>query len=141
METEELRAYDPSENPEQKPGEISEEMIDQILDKIQNSSRPVLSPGNGVRLAGAAEEFHQLAELLGVPVVTGMSSVDAMEYDHPLFVGRSGGTEPDLETLLCRTVMCFSPLETVRALHRPDSSFRTGQEKAIPFSMTLMKMN
>lgn len=67
-------------------------MIDQILDKIQNSSRPVLSPGNGVRLAGAAEEFHQLAELLGVPVVTGMSSVDAMEYDHPLFVGRSGGT-------------------------------------------------
>lgn len=92
VETEELRAYDPSENPEQKPGEISEEMIDQILDKIQNSSRPVLSPGNGVRLAGAAEEFHQLAELLGVPVVTGMSSVDAMEYDHPLFVGRSGGT-------------------------------------------------
>lgn len=92
VETEELRAYDPSENPEQKPGEISEEMIDQILDKIQNSSRPVLSPGNGVRLAGAAEEFHQLAELLGVPVVTGMSSVDALEYDHPLFVGRSGGT-------------------------------------------------
>lgn len=92
VETDELPSYDPSENPEQKPAEISQEIIDQILDKIQNSSRPVLSPGNGVRLAGASEEFHQLAELLGVPVVTGMSSVDAMEYDHPLFVGRSGGT-------------------------------------------------
>lgn len=92
VETEDLQAYDSSENPEQKPAEISQEIIDQILDKIQSSSRPVLSPGNGVRLAGASEEFHQLAELLGVPVVTGMSSVDAMEYDHPLFVGRSGGT-------------------------------------------------
>ena len=92
VETDELPSYDPSENPEQKPAEISQEIIDQILDKIQSSSRPVLSPGNGVRLAGASEEFHQLAELLGVPVVTGMSSVDAMEYDHPLFVGRSGGT-------------------------------------------------
>ena len=92
VETDELPPYDPSENPEQQPAKISQEIIDQILDKIQNSSRPVLSPGNGVRLAGASEEFHQLAELLGVPVVTGMSSVDAMEYDHPLFVGRSGGT-------------------------------------------------
>lgn len=92
VETEDLSSYDPSENPEQQPAEISQEIIDQILDKIQNSSRPVLSPGNGVRLAGASKEFHQLAELLGIPVVTGMSSVDAMEYDHPLFVGRSGGT-------------------------------------------------
>ena len=92
VETDELLPYDPSENPEQQPAKISQEIIDQILDKIQNSSRPVLSPGNGVRLAGASKEFHQLAELLGVPVVTGMSSVDAMEYDHPLFVGRSGGT-------------------------------------------------
>ena len=92
IETENLRAYDPAENPEQKPQEISQEIIEKILDKIEESHRPVLSPGNGVRLAGAIGEFHELVELLGVPVVTGMSSVDALESDHPYFAGRSGGT-------------------------------------------------
>lgn len=92
IETESLRAYDPAENPEQRPQEILQETIEKILDKIEESHRPVLSPGNGVRLAGAIEEFHELVDVLGVPVVTGMSSVDALESDHPYFVGRSGGT-------------------------------------------------
>ena len=81
-----------TENPEQRPQEILQETIEKILDKIEESHRPVLSPGNGVRLAGAIEEFHELVDVLGVPVVTGMSSVDALESDHPYFVGRSGGT-------------------------------------------------
>ena len=92
IETESLRAYDPAENPEQRPQEILQETIEKILDKIEESHRPVLSPGNGVRLAGAIREFHELVDVLGVPVVTGMSSVDALESDHPYFVGRSGGT-------------------------------------------------
>ena len=92
IETDELRGYDPSENPEEKPAEIPNEIIEKILDKIESSERPVLTPGNGVRLAGAINEFHRLVEILGVPVVTGMSSVDALESDHPYFVGRSGGT-------------------------------------------------
>lgn len=92
VETDDLRAYDPAENPEQKPAEISDEIITEILNRIEKSHRPVLSPGNGVRLAGAIDEFHKLVNILGVPVVTGMSSVDAIESDHPYYVGRSGGT-------------------------------------------------
>lgn len=92
IETEDLKGYDPSENPEETPAEISSEIIKTILDKIENSHRPVIIPGNGVRLAGAIDDFHRLVELLGVPVVTGMSSVDALESDHPYFAGRSGGT-------------------------------------------------
>ena len=92
VETDELRAYDPSENPKEIPPVISQEIVNQVLDRIAESSRPVLFPGNGVRLAGASKEFHELAEVLGVPVVTGMSSIDAIESDHPLYVGRNGGT-------------------------------------------------
>lgn len=92
VETTDLRAYDPAENPEQLPAEIPAEIVSEILDRIANSQRPVLSPGNGVRLAGAAEAFHKLVNVLGIPVVTGMSSVDAIESDHPYYVGRSGGT-------------------------------------------------
>jgi acetolactate synthase-1/2/3 large subunit len=38
------------------------------------------------------EDFHKLVDLLGIPVVTGMSSVDAMASDHSCYVGRTGGT-------------------------------------------------
>ena len=92
IEIEELRGYDPQENPEEKPAEISQDVIQQILDKIEKSHRPVLFPGNGVRLAGAMDDFQKLVNILGVPVITGMSSVDAMESEHPYFAGRSGGT-------------------------------------------------
>lgn len=92
IETEELRGYDPQDNPEEKPAEISQDVIQQILDKIEKSRRPVLFPGNGVRLAGAMDDFQKLVNILGVPVITGMSSVDAMESEHPYFAGRSGGT-------------------------------------------------
>lgn len=92
VETGELKAYDPSENPEEVPLVITQETVNQILDRIVKSSRPVLFPGNGVRLAGASEEFRELVQVLGVPVVTGMSSIDAIESDHELYVGRNGGT-------------------------------------------------
>lgn len=60
IDTEKLRGYDPQENPEEKPAEISQDVIQQILDKIEKSRRPVLFPGNGVRLAGARMIFKNL---------------------------------------------------------------------------------
>lgn len=92
VETEELTGYDPVEDMAQEPEEISMDIIKQVLNKIQESSRPVLFPGNGVRLAGAMEDFRHLVGLLGIPVITGMSSVDAMESDSPYYGGRSGAT-------------------------------------------------
>lgn len=92
IETDTLKGYDPKENPEEIPTAVSAKTISLILDKIAGSSRPVMFPGNGVRLAGAIEEFHELVEILGVPVATGMSSIDAIASDHPYYVGRNGGT-------------------------------------------------
>ena len=63
-----------------------------LLDRITSAERPVLFAGNGVRLAGAHSELLKLADQLRIPVVTGMSSVDAIASDHPYYIGRSGGT-------------------------------------------------
>lgn len=71
---------------------ISSEIVNEILDRIKNAERPVLFVGNGVRLAGAHQEFLELVEKLNIPVVTGMSSVDAISSEHRLYVGRNGGT-------------------------------------------------
>ena len=54
IETEDLKAYDPAENPEQTPPEIPDSVIREILDRISASRRPVIFPGNGVGLAGAS---------------------------------------------------------------------------------------
>ena len=60
-----------------------------------------------------------------------MSSVDAIESDHPLFVEEAEEQEQDRVTLHFRTAMCFFLLAIVRDLHRQASGIRTGQEKAI----------
>ncbi len=62
--------------------------------------------------------------MLGVPVVTGMSSVDALESAHPYFVEEAAEQESARESLQCRTVMCCFPLETVRDLHRLDFQYQ-----------------
>lgn len=92
IETETLKRFSPEEEDIEKPEEIPDSLVKMVIEKIKGSLRPVLFPGNGVRLSGAIQEFHELAEVLGIPVVTGMSSVDAFEWEHPLFTGRNGGT-------------------------------------------------
>lgn len=88
IETEKLKKYNVGK--EEKINLKNE--VNFIINKINNSERPVLFVGNGVRLANAHEKFLKLVDMLNVPVVTGMSSIDAISTEHPLYVGRSGTT-------------------------------------------------
>jgi len=66
------------------------QQIEQICALLSQAERPLLLAGHGVRLAGGALLFKQLAEKLGVPVVTTWNSLDLLPYEHPLYVGRPG---------------------------------------------------
>ncbi len=92
IEIKDLAEYDREEDCDQVPKEISEDVIQKIIDRIVVSKRPVLLVGNGVRLAGAHEAFIKLVERMGIPVVTTMSSIDAIDSLNPLYVGRTGST-------------------------------------------------
>lgn len=61
-----------------------------ILEKIQHAKRPVLFAGSGVRLSGQQKTFIELAEKLGIPVVTAWNAHDVIWNDHPLYIGRPG---------------------------------------------------
>lgn len=76
--------------PERAP-KVSLEMVKAIAEKIQHSRRPVLNVGNGVRIAGAHQALMQVISRLGIPVVTGWNSQDAIYDEHPLYTGRAGG--------------------------------------------------
>ncbi len=92
VDTEQIRIYDCGEDADLLPEKISETVFTQILERLKTAKRPVIYAGHGIRLAGAYETFRRFVELAGIPVVTGMSSIDLLESDHPLYVGRCGGT-------------------------------------------------
>ncbi len=69
---------------------LSPGTIESILSLLASSSRPLILAGHGVRLAGAAQPFRELAEAIGVPVATTWNAMDLLPHDHPLCVGRPG---------------------------------------------------
>ncbi len=61
-----------------------------VLTLLTEAKRPLILAGHGVRLAGAAREFLDLVEHLGVPVVTTWNAMDLIPWAHPLCAGRPG---------------------------------------------------
>lgn len=92
VETEKLQGYIPEEG---IPGtELTDQLIEEILEKICNAKRPVLYAGNGIRISGGYKVFRGLADKLKIPVVTCWDSIDLIETEHELYAGR-GGTMGD----------------------------------------------
>ncbi|MBQ3602439.1 MAG: thiamine pyrophosphate-binding protein [Clostridia bacterium] len=89
IETDELIGYNGEED-ETLPSPVTDETADMVLDLIASSKRPVFNIGNGVRIAGAHEVFYRVANKLNIPVVTGWNSIDCIEDEHELYVGRAG---------------------------------------------------
>lgn len=85
-----LEGYTPE--PEYVIPKVGSEIARAVLERIQNAQRPVLYVGMGVRLSGAYEKFLELVEVLGIPVTTGMTTLDCIPNDHPLYAGRPGAT-------------------------------------------------
>lgn len=72
------------------PSKVSEELAKDIIKKIRMAKRPVFNAGNGIRIANAHREFLDVADKLGIPVVTGWNSQDCIWEEHPLYIGRPG---------------------------------------------------
>jgi acetolactate synthase-1/2/3 large subunit len=71
------------------PDNRLEEELDIIIEKLQNSNKPLILAGTGVRLSGAIDSLKKLVEKYNIPVATAWTH-DLIESDHPLFVGRPG---------------------------------------------------
>ncbi len=69
---------------------VLKESIKQLLEMLANSSRPIILAGQGVRLAGAVNEFAEVVNRLKVPVLTSRLGIDLINSDNLLYVGRPG---------------------------------------------------
>lgn len=90
IETDDLKGYDPAEDAKLLPPPVSKEIVETVIQELQTAERPVIYAGGGIRLSGGYEVFRQVIEKLNVPIVTYWNSVDVIEDNHPLYVGRGG---------------------------------------------------
>ena len=80
----------PHYTPAPAPDYDYESAAREILGFLNNANRPCIYVGNGVRAAGALDQFIQLVETLQIPVLTSWKAADFLPETHPLFVGRPG---------------------------------------------------
>lgn len=92
IETTNLKGFVEQEYERELTGPISDDVIDNVYEKLIHAKRPVLLVGKGMRLSGGLEEFYELVHHLQIPVVNGMSSVDAMPTGDPMLIGHAGLT-------------------------------------------------
>jgi acetolactate synthase-1/2/3 large subunit len=64
--------------------------IDNVVEYLTSAKRPILLVGNGVRLARAEAELHELVALLGIPTLATWLAVDLFAYDDPNYMGKPG---------------------------------------------------
>jgi len=81
----------------------------QLLRALQESPKPVIVAGGGVRASGAGAELLQLAEALGIPVATSLNGKDCIPASHPLSVGVVGSysRESANRVVAAADLVCF----------------------------------
>ena len=75
-----------------RPG-ANEADVAEALALLAAARQPVLFIGHGATLSEAGEEITELAERLGIPVITSPNGMGCIRGDHPLalgFIGRNG---------------------------------------------------
>jgi acetolactate synthase-1/2/3 large subunit len=87
---EELIGYDASISKEYYNTSLIETQIDQFIEDLKKSERPVLMIGGGVRLSGAEKTVLELGDLLKIPVFPTWNALDIICSDYEYYAGRIG---------------------------------------------------
>ena len=78
-----IRGYKPSTH-------VHIGQLKRAIKMLGKAQRPLFLAGGGVNIAHASQEFTQLAEKTGVPVVTTIMGRGAIPTSHPLYIGNLG---------------------------------------------------
>ena len=62
----------------------------EVIALLAKSTRPILMPGTGVRIAKAHDLFLRVVDKLGIAITPAWNAQDVVADDHPFYVGRPG---------------------------------------------------
>jgi acetolactate synthase-1/2/3 large subunit len=91
IDEESLKGFEPDGEAEIKhnPGEISRQ-TDSIIRMLNESSRPLILAGNGVKLSGCERKFLDIAKTLDIPIQTTWKIIDLLDHGDGLNFGCPG---------------------------------------------------
>ena len=72
----------------------TDEELNQIVDALYQSKKPMIWSGGGVVHADCSEELIKFAETLNAPVITSQTGKGSIPFDHPLHVGNWSNEKP-----------------------------------------------
>lgn len=108
VDSQALPGFDPTqEGGRYEAGPNLSDLVARVIRLLNESERPVLLVGNGVRLARAEEDLLQLVERLGIPVLTTWMGTDLLWDDHPLFFGKPGTVAPRGSNFIIQNSDCL----------------------------------
>ena len=93
VEPDSMPGFDPAElSNRDQDGSVADlnTKVRDVINRLNQSERPFIFAGNGVRVSGAAAPFEKLVRLLNVPVGLTWLAMDLLDDDDPLLVGRPG---------------------------------------------------
>lgn len=94
IEPDSLDGFTPEPDPDKCSGHELKTKVAEVIRLLNDSERPFLLFGNGVRIADAQAEMRQIIETLRVPFGLTWPAMDFVPDDHPLLVGRPGPMAP-----------------------------------------------
>lgn len=94
IEPSKLKGFFPELDNNRKDQHQVKKDVETLIFMLERAERPVLVVGNGIRVAHALEEFHQLLKILNIPVLTTWLGMDLISEEDPLFGGRPGSIAP-----------------------------------------------
>jgi acetolactate synthase-1/2/3 large subunit len=100
--------------------------VRQVAAMLAETSRPLIVAGGGALRSGAHAELGELAELLGMPVMTTPSGRGCISEDHPLSIGQVG---------LYRTrlgMRAFEEADLLITVGSRNEEFQTGAWRIFP---------
>jgi acetolactate synthase-1/2/3 large subunit len=129
---ENLDTFSPKQD--DKPLTASSHQLDDCIELIKRSTRPVIILGWGVRLSKAEKEITALIDKLGVPVLPTWAMSDFLPSDHPSLIGSFGthGTRyGNFAVQNADLVLSIGARLDTRATGSPPSTFAREAKKII----------
>ena len=66
------------------------EEIERVRQLVENSKRPVILAGHGIKLSKSVELFRSRMKSLNIPTLLTWSAIDIIDHNNPLFFGSPG---------------------------------------------------
>jgi len=86
-----LQGFNPAELREKKhPASLVKNGVKRIIKFLNNSERPVIIAGDGIKIAKSKDRFLNIVEKLDIPVIPTWKAMDIIHEEHELYAGRGG---------------------------------------------------